>query len=107
MVTCGWRLRVRIISRRTLREYWEKHPGARQSLEDWYDITKKVRWANLAETRRYFPHADPYGSCTIFNIKGNDYRLITKISYEWQIVYIRFVLTHSEYDKDKWKNDCR
>jgi mRNA interferase HigB len=57
--------------------------------------------------RHYFPQADRYGSRTIFNIKGNDYRLITKISYEWQPGYIRFVLTDAGCDKDKWKDDCR
>ncbi len=54
-----------------------------------------------------FPNADSVGECTVFNIDGNKYRLITKINYKTKIVYIRFVLTHLEYDKDKWKDDCR
>jgi len=83
------------------------YPDAKQPLADWYDMAKKAAWSNLAETRRDFPHADPCGQCTIFNIKGNQYRLITKINYPWQVIYIRFVLTHAVYDKGRWKHDCR
>jgi mRNA interferase HigB len=53
-----------------------------------------------------FPHADIVGACTVFNIKGNDYRLIVKINYEKGTVYIKGVYTHAEYDKDRWKNEC-
>lgn len=97
---------MRIISRRKLRAFWERHPGARQPLEDWYGITKHAAWENLAETRLDFPHADPVGTCTIFNIGGNKYRLITKIKYRWKVVYIRFVLTHAEYDRRGYAYDC-
>jgi mRNA interferase HigB len=58
------------------------------------------------EVRQTFPHADWYRECTIFNIGGNKYRLIAKIYYEDQTVLIRFVLTHAEYDQEKWKDDC-
>jgi HigB_toxin, RelE-like toxic component of a toxin-antitoxin system len=58
------------------------------------------------ETRLDFPHADPVGECTVFNIEGNKYRLITKIRYNKQRVYIIHVLTHKEYDREKWKDDC-
>jgi mRNA interferase HigB len=75
-------------------------------LRVWLKITKRAKWQSLADTRKDFPHADLVGVCTVFNIKGNDYRLITKIYYENQKVLVRFVLTHSEYDKGKWKNDC-
>jgi len=53
-----------------------------------------------------YSHAAAVGTCTVFNIKGNAYRLITKISYRQQKVLIRFVLTHKEYDKENWKDDC-
>ncbi len=97
---------MHIISKRPLREFWENHPDARQPLEDWWKITDHADWKNLAETRADFPHADPVGSCTVFNIGGNKYRLITKINYRSKIVYVRSVLTHSEYDREGWKNDC-
>ncbi len=95
---------MRIISKRKLREFWEEHPEAHDSLLDWYNITRQMRWKNLAETRAIFRHADPVGDCTVFNIKGNDFRLI--IRYRVQRLYLLQVLTHKEYDKEKWKDDC-
>ena len=97
---------MRIISRKALREFWEVHSDAEHPLEDWYRITKHTFWLNLAQTRRDFPHADSVGDCTVFNIGGNKYRLIAKIRYNKQRVYITHVLTHKEYDKEKWKDDC-
>ncbi len=97
---------MHIISIKRLREFWEIHPDAEVPLRTWYRITAKATWQNLAETRIDFPHADSYEECTIFNIAGNKYRLITKIYYQQQTVLIRFVLTHSEYDRERWKNDC-
>ena len=97
---------MRIISKKRLAEFWAKHPDAKQPLLAWYNITKKANWNNLAEAGQDFRHADPVGTCTVFNIKGNDYRLITKIFYARKRVLIRFVMTHKEYDKGAWKNDC-
>jgi mRNA interferase HigB len=57
--------------------------------------------------RAYIPHADAVGSCTVFNVGGNKYRIITKIAYEFYTVYIRFILTHKEYDMEGWKSDCQ
>lgn len=67
---------------------------------------KKLRVMNLADLRTTFPHADLVGNCIVFNVRGNKYRLITKIDFQRQTIYIKFVLTHSEYNKDKWKADC-
>jgi mRNA interferase HigB len=97
---------VRIISKKRLAEFWSMHPDAEEPLMAWYRITKKASWNNLAEARQDFRHADPVGTCTVFNIKGNDYRLVTKIFYLRKRVLIRFVMTHKEYDKGVWKNDC-
>jgi mRNA interferase HigB len=97
---------VRIISKRKLREFWEKRPDAKEPLLDWYNAARKASWRNLAELRESFRHADPVGDCTVFNIKGNDYRLITVIKYRVLRVYVLYVLTHKEYDKEKWKDDC-
>ncbi|MCV3214424.1 type II toxin-antitoxin system HigB family toxin [Plectonema radiosum NIES-515] len=57
------------------------------------------------EVQATYPKAEAVGSFTVFNIKGNNYRLIVDIVYEAQRIYIKYVLTHAEYDKDKWKND--
>ncbi|MGH9832300.1 MAG: type II toxin-antitoxin system HigB family toxin [Blastocatellia bacterium] len=97
---------MRIISKSKLREFWEKHPDAKASLEEWYRITNKSLWRNFADVRDTFRSADPYCDCVIFNIKGNNYRLITIVLYPVHHVYVRFVLAHSEYDKGRWKDDC-
>ena len=89
-----------------LREFWERHPDAKGSLEDWYRIARRATWRSIVEVRVSYPHADAVGTCTVFNIKGNDYRLIVWIAYSAQKIYIRNVLTHAEYDKGGWKNDC-
>lgn len=97
---------MRIISRKALRDFWELYPDAQHPLEDWYRITKHAFWLNLIQTRQDFPHADLVGDCTVLNIGGNKYRLVTKIRYNKQRVYIINILTHKEYDKEKWKDDC-
>lgn len=97
---------MHVISFKRLREFWQQHPDAEEPLRRWYKIIVKAQWQNLAETRSDFPHADLAGVCTIFNIKGNDYRLISKIYYPSQTALVRFVLTHADYDKEGWKNDC-
>lgn len=97
---------MHIISRKALRVFWEKHPDAKGPLQDWYRVAGKATWNNLSEVRKSYPHADMVGTCTVFNIKGNDYRLITWIAYSSQRIFIRHVLTHAEYDKGGWKSDC-
>ena len=96
---------MRVISRRALREFWEKHPNAEPSLLIWYQRTSDAEWQNFVEVRQVFPSADLVGNFTVFNIGGNNYRLICFIDYEYQIVFVRSVLIHSEYDKENWKND--
>lgn len=97
---------MRVISRKALVEFAAKHPDAAEPLDNWYRRTSKALWNNLAEVRRDYPHADLVGQCTIFNISGNKYRLIVKIKYRYEIIYIRLVLTHRVYDKGVWKHDC-
>ena len=69
----------------------------------WYTIAKRANWRTLAEVREDFRHADPVAGYTVFNIGGNKYRLVIVIKYRWQVIYIRHILTHAEYDKEKWK----
>jgi mRNA interferase HigB len=96
---------VHIISKKRLAVAGNKFPTALPSLMHWYRVAKKARWNDIHETRADFPHADPVGRFTVFNIKKNENRLITVIHYNRFKVYIRAVLTHAEYDKDKWKDD--
>jgi mRNA interferase HigB len=97
---------VRIISKSKLREFWEEYPEAEAPLMEWYRVTSKAAWKNFADVRATFRHADVYCDCTIFDIKGNNFRLIAIPLYQVQRVYVRYVLTHKEYDGGKWKNDC-
>ena len=97
---------MRVISKKPLREFWRKHSDAEQPLQEWHKRTLKADWDNLSDVRKDFSHADLVGICTVFNIGGNKYRLIAKINFQRQIVFVRFVLTHKEYDKGGWNNDC-
>lgn len=96
---------MHIISRARLFEFWEKHPNAQTSLRLWYKLTSVAEWQNLVELRQTFPSADKVSNFTVFNISGNNYRLITLVDYKCQKVFIHHVLTHAEYDKEDWKND--
>ncbi len=98
--------RVRIISKSKLREFWEKHPETEEPLKEWFRVVSKANWKNFVDVRNTFRHADPYCDCVIFDVKGNDIRLIGIILYSAQRIYVRYVLNHAEYDKERWKNDC-
>lgn len=97
---------MKIITKRRLEEFWLTHTTAEKSLLGWYELVKKANWESFSDVRETFRHADIYRDCVIFDIGGNKFRLITKIRYQKKRVYIRFVLTHSDYDKDLWKEDC-
>ena len=97
---------MHVISEKKLREFWDVHADAEQPLRAWLKRTEGSAWSNFAELRADYPHADSYGRCIIFNVGGNKYRLITAIHFNRQKVYIRFVLTHKEYDLAQWKGDC-
>ena len=96
---------MHVISYRSLRKFYEHHAGCRDTLDNWYKVATKADWSNLIEVQSIFPKAEAVGSFTVFNIKGNKYRLIVSMNYEKQLIYIKYVLTHAEYDKEDWKND--
>lgn len=91
---------MRIISRKTLREFWEKHPRAKIPLQAWYADAKQAYWRSPKDIKKIYRNASIVANNrVVFNIKGNDYRLIAAINYNFSVVYIRFVGTHQEYDK--------
>lgn len=91
---------MRIISRKTLREFWRKHPDAEQPLRAWLTEAKKAQWKRPIDiTNRYRNARNLPNSRAIFEIKGNDYRLVVAIKYDKGLVFIRFVGTHAEYDE--------
>ncbi|MDB9391104.1 type II toxin-antitoxin system HigB family toxin [Microcystis aeruginosa] len=96
---------MHVISYRRLREFTNTHADSRIALENWYKIASQAIWYNLVEVQTVFPKAEAVGNFTVFNIKGNSYRLITSIDYQKRLIYIKYVLTHAEYDKEQWKND--
>ncbi len=69
----------------------------------WYRVAKKAEWKSREDVRRTFPSADAAGKYTVFNIKGNSYRLIVEINYRSGRLFIRHILTHAAYDKEGWK----
>ena len=80
----------------------QPHPQAQQPLEDWYETTKRAEWKNLNDIRAVFNNVDFVGNDRyVFNIKGNDYRLVVVIRFSKGRVFIRFIGTHAEYDKIK------
>lgn len=97
---------MRVISRKALRTFWENRAEAEPALDDFYRKLKRVDAGSLVELRQTFPGADIVGDCTVFNVGGNNYRVIAHIDFRLQIAFIRFVLSHAEYDKDRWKADC-
>jgi len=89
-----------IISHKAIREFTNAHPELATSLERWYDITTKESWQGFNDVKKSFNSVDAVGDgLFIFNIKGNDCRLIARILFRTRTVFIRFVGTHNEYDK--------
>jgi mRNA interferase HigB len=94
---------MHVISRKRLKEAAERHADLESPLDAWFRIAKKATWTSLADVRATFSSADSVGKWTVFNIKGNQYRLIAEINYLFGRIYIRRVLTHAEYDRGGWK----
>ena len=91
---------MRIIAKKTLRDFWKKHSDSEQPLKAWYSETQKSKWKKPNDIKILYPSASILlDNRIVFNIKGNTYRLIIKINYEYQLVWIRFIGTHKEYDK--------
>ena len=97
---------MRIYAKRTLDEFGKIHADVATALNSWHQVAKSASWKNIQDVKKsYSSSADAVGRFTVFNIKGNKYRLIVSIDYERQVIYIKYVLTHAEYDSGRWKND--
>lgn len=91
---------MRIISKKILREFWEKHIDCTQQLKSWFQETYVADWKSPRQIKKEYPSASFLAdNRVVFNIKGNKYRLVVKINYEYSMVWIRFIGTHAEYDK--------
>ena len=94
---------MHIITRKRLLDFAEKYPDCSTALESWYRIVKHTDFNSFAEFRQTFPSADIVDNLTVFNIGGNKARLIAAIHYNTHRVYIRYILTHKEYDRGSWR----
>ena len=94
---------MHVITRRRLREFAEKHKDAEEPLSVWFKLMSTRDFGSFSELQRVFGSIDKVGKFTVFDVGGNKFRLIAAIHYNRKKVYIRHVLTHAEYDREKWK----
>jgi mRNA interferase HigB len=94
---------MHVISRKKLKEAATRHTDLEGPLDAWFRIARRASWKTLVDVRKTFSSADAVGKWTVFNVKGNQYRLIVEINYAFGRIYIRHVLTHDEYDRGGWK----
>ena len=91
---------MRIVAKKALREFWLRHPNAQEPLLAWYREVAQEDWDTPAKVKAKYRSASIVGdNRVVFNVKGNDYRLVVRINYAYRVVYIRFVGTHAEYDR--------
>lgn len=90
---------MHIVAVKFLRAFWEKYPDAEQALKSWVDEAKKADWAQPAQIKEQYRSACIHKNRrVVFNIKGNDCRLVVSVAYRFQAVYVKFIGTHKEYD---------
>lgn len=96
---------MHIITQKTLKAAWETYGDVEKPLRKWFTEMKSLKFQNFSELKRRYPSADQVGRLTVFNIKGNHYRLVVRMDYIYGKVFIRRLMTHTEYSKEDWKND--
>ncbi len=94
---------MRIISRKAIRDASVRHPEWAASLNAWYKVAKAAEWQNFEGIRNSWRNSDKVGKFVVFDISHNKCRLISTVKYEWKMVYIREVLSHTEYDRKNWE----
>jgi mRNA interferase HigB len=99
---------MRIITRKRLRQFAQRHPDAAEPLQQWYRLFREAKWESLLDVQRVYPHADAVkvasgNTVTVFNLCGNKDRLIAAIHYNRQRVYVLRLLRHAEYSNNVWK----
>jgi mRNA interferase HigB len=94
---------VWIITTGRLTQFISNYPDSEKWVKAWKKVTRSAKWQSLVDVRKTYPSADPVQGFTVFDVNHNKYRLITKIEYRYQMVFIKFFLTHAEYSKGDWK----
>jgi mRNA interferase HigB len=91
---------LRVIAKKILRDFWTHHPDCEQQLKSWYQEAEVAQWKGPIDIKRNYPSSSILeNNRVVFNIKGNHYRLVVRINYDYGMVWIRFIGTHSQYDK--------
>jgi mRNA interferase HigB len=94
---------VNVIGKRGLFEKAAKYPDVKSALQVWFDTAKAGEWTCLEDVRKSYPATDMVGDLAIFNIRGNNYRLIVRMVWKYKRIYVKEFLTHAEYDRGRWK----
>ena len=101
---------MHVIARPALRRAGRRHADARKWLDHWWRVARAERWESLEEVRNVYPPTDQVECCLIFDVRGNKYRLICRVTYanQWQrgTLLVKHFLTHAEYDQVDWQKDC-
>lgn len=93
---------MHVISKKAWRGAVAADPSLEEPMSSWYKVARDATWQSLVDVRKTYSHADFVDPFTVFNIKGGN-RLIVKIEYRWQMIFVKYLLTHAEYEKDWWK----
>lgn len=94
---------VHVISKSAWKDAVARDHTLEGPISEWYKIATRATWNNINEVKLVYPHVDFVDPYTVFNIRGGKYRLIVKIEYRWQMIFVKHLLTHEEYGKDWWK----
>ena len=94
---------MHVISQKRIREAVARFPRHEAALLSWYRLVKTTRFGNYAALRNTFPGVDKVGRFFVFNVAGNHLRIVAAVHFDRGRIYIREILTHSEYDEDRWK----
>lgn len=94
---------MHVVSYKAIRIFCQKHPDAKNALDRWYKVAKRVVWASFVEAKQSFNAADFVAPYVVFDIAGNKYRLIAEINFRRGVLFIRGIMTHEEYLKGAWK----
>jgi len=97
---------MRIIGTEHIETFSHKRSSARRHFDRWLQAVESANWKKWADVKQTYAKASKAGLCVVFDVQGGSFRVITRIDYEYEIVSIVYVLTHPEYDRGKWKNEC-
>lgn len=97
---------MHIISRKKLVAFWQEHEDAELQLAAWFKVAEKASWEKWADVQQAYPKASYHKCCLVFNICGNDYRLVVRRAKNWRTLFVVGIYTHADYDRDSWKDSC-